>query len=47
MVSDGRVTAVTFRLAVAWTDPSVPVTVWGPAAVALQPAPVQRRWGRW
>ena len=33
--------AVTVRLAVAGLTPSVPVTVWAPATVALQLAPVQ------
>ena len=32
---------MTLRLAVASIDPSVPVTVWDPSAVALQLAPVQ------
>jgi len=40
MVSIGRVMAVTFRLAVALIDPSVPVTVCDPATVALQLVPV-------
>jgi hypothetical protein len=38
---EARGPALTVRVAVPWMDPSVPVTVWAPATVAPQLAPVQ------
>jgi hypothetical protein len=43
--TEARGPAFTVSVAVPWKDPSVPVTVWDPATVALQLAPVHEPLG--